>query len=246
VTAACGPVTQIESVPDPGTERNDFMKRLKSMLFAAAAAVALAGGTAARADINWTIDWTPSNSSVLATNGTVIKFSNLGPSAQTTSAILPVSGFTATNLSIGPLGTLPDNLGASGQNYQMQAKITDQNGTSQTAFLSGTLMGTITSKGAFITNLYTVPSATLTFNETDGSKDTYVINLGQFTQPGTNTLNTVGGIGATVAVTNTGGTGSGAPHGTPEPSTMALGGLGMFFTGLMGWRRRNRNAALVG
>jgi hypothetical protein len=224
------------------------MKRLKSVLFAAAAAVALAGGSSARADINWAVDWSPSNSSITAMNGTVIKFSNLTLIPQTTSATFPTVTFTATNLSIGPLGTLPDNLGPHGQNFQMQAFIVDPNGTSKTAFLTGNLSGTIQSGGANIAYTPIAPTQTLTFQENDGSTNTYVVSLTGFSPPGSGSkgLSTVGGLGGEITVTNTPGGGGGSPHDTPEPSTLALGGLGMMFTGLMGWLRRNRKAAIAG
>src|SRR5262249_24534759 len=154
---------------------------------------------------------------------TQISFKNLGPTTQTTTSSLPVIGFTVTNLTIGPITNLPDDLGPSGQNYQMQAKITDPNGQSKTAFLSGTLMtpngpGTITASGANITNLFTVPSATLDFAESNGSTDHYVITLNAYSPPGSGgQLSTQGALGATVAVTNTGGGGGGGnPHDTPE------------------------------
>jgi hypothetical protein len=225
------------------------MKRLKSVLFAAAAAVALAGGSSARANIDWAIDWSPSNSSVTMMGGTQIQFSNLGLLPQTTSTTNPTATFTASNLTLGS-GPVPDSLG-SGQNFQMQAKIVDANGQTQIAFLSGTLFGGIfkNSLGTVTSNITSnigsvMPTQTLKFTEMDGSTNTYVVTLTSLAPPEVGA--TKGAIGASVTVTNTGGGGGGSPHDTPEPSTLALGGLGMMFTGLMGWLRRNRNAAVAG
>jgi hypothetical protein len=94
-----------------------------------------------------------------------------------------------------------------------------------------------------VSNSFNSPT-TISYTFT-GSGDTYKVVLNGYLPPGSGTnITTSGGFSADVYATGPGN--SGNPHGTPEPSTMALGGLGTFFTGLMAWRRRNRNAALVG
>jgi hypothetical protein len=160
----------------------------------------------------------------------------------------------ATNLTItmAPMVT-SDTLGVAGQNYQLKVQITDNSPTNitspQTLTFSGNLKGTLTTTGASVMNSFTgLTTQTLTFFQNNKTEDIFTITMDGFVSPGSGgTISTKGAIGADVTVVNKEvGGGGGNPHDTPEPSTLALGGLGMMFTGLMAWRRRNRNAALLG
>lgn len=215
------------------------MKRLKSFLFAAALAAVLTGGATARADINWHADWTPSNNFIPAGLSSTINFSNLANAGFTTTSSLPVISTPASNLSISTTVVGADTF--SNQGYALSLKLTDDASGSFHIFnFSGKLSGVITMAGASVSNVFDAPT---TLSSLIGNNN-YTVTLNGFVAPGSgHNINTVGGIGADI--TAVAGDDNGQPHGTPEPSTLALGGLGMVFTGLMAWRRRNRNAALA-
>jgi hypothetical protein len=218
------------------------MKRLKNLLFATAAAVALAGGTAARADISWQANWTPGTNSLSVGPSSQITFTNLASAGYTTTAAQPVITTPVTNLAIVTTAptTSPDVFVDKG--YVLGLQITDMASLkTMNLTFSGSLSGTISVGGASITNTFNTPT---TQSVTFANGDKYTVTLDGFVPPGSGTnITTQGAIGADVTATGPGG-GGGSPHGTPEPSTLALGGLGMAFTGLMAWRRR-RNAALA-
>jgi len=220
------------------------MKRLKSLLFAAAVAVALAGGSAARADINWEANWTPGTSSLTVGPSSSVTFTNLASAGYTTTTAQPVISTPVTNLGIVSTAS-PDTPDVfSGKGYTLLLQLTDMaSGKTQNLTFGGALSGSASSNGSSISNLFGSPT-TQTLNFANG--DQYVVTIGPFVPPGNaGTSSPLGAIGATVTATSSNTGGGGSPQGTPEPSTLALGGLGMAFTGLMAWRRRNRNAALA-
>jgi PEP-CTERM motif len=214
------------------------MERVKKLLYAAAVATCLAGAASARADISWTADWTPSNNFIAVGPSTNINFSNLAATNYTTSSALPVVSVPATNLTIS--SSASSTVTFSGAVYSLSLKITDgPSGATGIFNFTGTLSGTITQTGAWVNNVFNTPTS---ITKTIGA-DTYTVTLSGYVPPGTPTsINTVGGIGATITVVP--GNSSGSPHGTPEPSTLVLAGLGMAFTGLGAWRRK-RNAGQV-
>jgi hypothetical protein len=220
------------------------MKRLKSLLFAAAAAVALAGGSAARADISWEANWTPGALALTVGPSSVINFTNLANGGYVTlsGATMPITTpITNTSVITTATPTSPDSF--TNKMYALNLVLTDSlSGLTHTFNFSGALSGSVSTGGGTVSNVFGA-GTTQTFTFADG--DSYKVVLNGYLPPGSGkNITTQGGFSADVYATGPGN--SGNPHGTPEPSTMALGGLGMFFTGLMAWRRRNRTAAIVG
>jgi hypothetical protein len=219
------------------------MKRWKSLLFAAAAAVALAGGSAARADIAWQANWSPGSLALGVGPSTVINFTNLANAGyvtlagQTTPVTTPISNTSIVTTAAPPGDSF------SNKSYSFSLVLTDTlSGTTKTATFTGMLSGSASTGGGTVTNVFG-PNSTQTLSFSNG--DVYKVVLNNFSAPGSGQgITTQGAFTADVYATGPGN--SGNPHGTPEPSTMALAGLGSFFTGLMAWRRRTRNAALVG
>jgi hypothetical protein len=62
----------------------------------------------------------------------------------------------------------------------------------------------------------------------------YTVAVTSYAPPGPPTATNPGSIGALVGVT---------PAAAPEPSTLALGGLGLSMLGVRWWRRRSRRTA---
>jgi PEP-CTERM motif len=201
----------------------------------------LCGASQARADISWHADWDPGALALTVGPSSVINFTNLHGSGYTTTALQPVISTPVTNLSIvtTATSTAPDVFSSVG--YSLKLTLTDDlSGLTHTFSFTGMLLsGSISTSGASVTNVFG-PNASQSFTFANGDK--YVVTLDGYVPPGSGTnITTVGGIGADV--TATGPSGSGNPHGTPEPSTLALGGLGMAFTGLMAWRKRRLQLA---
>jgi len=220
------------------------MKRLKSLLFATAVAVVLAGGASARADISWSADWsgpstitTPAGSQISVTNYT----NDNEKSASGLAVPVNIANGTITKFATGTdtFSNMP---------YTFTLKLTEGNQT-QTLSFTGSLSGQIGSSQV-VTNSFGSNPMQSSAAFADGTVITVDFNgYLPIKPPGTGTnVQGEGGWGVDItAVAGTpGGGGSGSPHGTPEPSTLALGGLGMVFTSLMAWRRRNRNAAFAG
>lgn len=217
------------------------MKRLKRLLFAAALAVGLLGAASAQADINWHADWTPSDSSVVAGPKSNISFTNLANSLYTTTSALPVISTPVTNLTIVTTLGKGEHETFLPQNYKMSLLLTDDLSGNTHAFnFLGTLAGTISNSGASVVNVFDPLTKSQEFTFANGNH--YKIDLNSYVPPGSgDNVNTKGAFGADITVT--GNPDNGHVHDSPEPSTLALAGLGMAFTGLVAWRRRNRKVA---
>jgi PEP-CTERM motif len=214
---------------------------MKRSLLYALPALLLFAGSQARADISWHADWDPGSLALTVGPSSVIDFTNLHGSAYTTTALQPVISTPVTNLSIVTTASssAPDVF--SNKGYTLNLVITDDLSglTHHFTFTGMLLSGSISTSGASVTNVFG-PNATQSFTFSNGDK--YVVSLDGYVPPGSGTnITTVGGIGADVTVTGPGSNGN--THATPEPTTLALAGLGMAFTGLVAWRKRRIQSA---
>lgn len=223
------------------------MKRFKKFVCAAALAVGLLGAASAQADVHWQANWSPSNDVIIAGDDSTVEFTNLNKSSYTTTAKLPVINTPTTNLTIKTEAPTNDPDVFVGQNYKLVLELTDTaSGKTKSFDFLGKLSGTISTAGAAISNMFDPVTAIQTWTVPENG-NFYTINLKDFVAPGSaSNINTKGAMGADITVVA--GDGGGQVHDTPEPSTLALAGLGMAFTGLAAWRRRKLNAAtdLVG
>lgn len=223
------------------------MKRLKKTLFAAALVAGLLAAASAQADVHWQADWIPSDTTIIAGPKSSINFTNLKKSGYTTTAALPVISTPATNLTIITslkAGEAPESF--SKQAYKLSLDLTDNDSGAIKRFdFVGYLSGTISNAGSSVFNLFEPLTDFQTWTAPSGNH--YTIDLNGYVAPGSgDNINTQGAIGADITVVA--GEGGGQVHETPEPSSMALAGLGMAFTSLIAWRRRrlggaNRNAS---
>jgi hypothetical protein len=121
--------------------------------------------------------------------------------------------------------------------YTLSLTLTDKpSGKTGVVTFTGELDGTAWKHGSNITNTFTGP---LTQTITLGN-DVYTVTLGAYLPPGPPGRKNKGGIDAMIAVVPL----SGSPPATPEPSTLALAGLGLTLTGFAAWRKR-RSLALA-
>jgi hypothetical protein len=173
----------------------------------------------------------------------VIDFTNLSNASYTTTTAQPVISTPVTNLSIVTTAPVSAPDVFSGKTYSLMMTVTDDasvTNNTHTFTFTGALTGSISTGGSYITNVFGANS-TQSFTFANGDK--YVVTLDGFVPPSSGTnVTTVGAIGADVAA-NVSVSNSGSPHGTPEPSTLALGGLGIVFAGLGAWRRRQAQRA---
>jgi hypothetical protein len=200
-----------------------------------AVAVVLLGTTTTRADlISWGYNWAPVATSVTAGTGYVSFTNELPNTAQGNSNIV------ATNLGVFSMANpgTPDTFAASGANdgeYTLKINLTDP-ATSATGTLmfTGQLQGSFSQFSANITNTFTG----LTTQSIDLGDTHFVVTMDSYTPPGPPGSVNHGSIAAFVEV-------SPRDHlaGVPEPSTMALAGIGVGLAGLAAWRRRRRAAA---
>jgi PEP-CTERM motif len=211
---------------------------MKRVVFLTLPALLMLGASQVRADINWQANWSPGSPALTVGPSSVINFTNLSNAAYTTTTAQPIISTPVTNLSIVTTAPVSAPDVFSSKSYSLTLTVTDAasiTNNSHTFTFTGALSGSISTGGSFITNAFG-PNATQSFTFANG--DMYVVSLDGFVPPSSGkNITTVGAIGANVAA-NVSVTNSGAPHGTPEPSTLALGGLGMVFAGLGAWRKR--------
>jgi len=227
------------------------MKRFKVRLFAAALGLVLATGANARAAVGWGVDWSPTTNTV--TMGTamvgsppmpspvLINFTNPGfqafsqPSSQTTASNLTLTATNSTPLVVLQTGA---------QTFQVQAKVYDgttMSAPSQIVTFTGKLWGSFATGGVTTNSSWTTPTMqNITFS---GTGDKFVVAILGLQGPPIPSLSAHPGQILAQITETPGNPNNGGPHGTPEPSTMLMGCMGLSFLGFASWRKRNRQAA---
>jgi hypothetical protein len=208
------------------------MKIASGFLYPAAIALLLGTGLTAHAGlVNWSYDWSRTPAVVLAGTGGVTLTNEPGASAAGSSDIV------ATNLKVfsSADAATPDHL--SPTPYTLTMVLTDSaSHASTTLNFAGMLSGTFSLGSAHIANSFVGPtSATVVLGG-----NTYSVSMGSYSPPGPPSGSNSGSISAHVDVVAGTNGGGGHVSGTPEPSTMVLGGLGLGFMGLVSWRKRRR------
>jgi hypothetical protein len=208
------------------------MERRKLFLGTLALAAVLLGTSTARANlISWGYNWAPGSPTVTTGTGGV-SFSN-----EPSHVAVGTSVVVASNLDVFSSAKpgKPDTFGALQGNYSLTVTLTDI-ATSSTGSLTftGQLQGNFSNASANVTNTFTGPTTqAITIGNT-----VFTVTMGYYPPPGPPGSLNHGSIAATVAV---------APGDhiarVPEPSTMALAGIGVGLAGLGAWRRRRRPPA---
>lgn len=128
--------------------------------------------------------------------------------------------------------TTPDVFGPGDGNYTLSLALKDiDSGVNGTLTFTGKLQGQFSQYNALVTNTFnspTVQSILLGYT-------TFVVTLYSYTPPGPPNQANLGSIGAMVEVSS-----MKPAQATPEPSSMALAGLGLGAAGLAAWRRRRQ------
>jgi hypothetical protein len=216
-------------------------------------ALLLYTGSQAQAEINWQANWKPGSLALIVGPSSVIDVTNLHNASYETPSGTQVRT-PVSNLWIITTATPQHPNGFVNEHYSFGLVIKDtRSGLSHDFKFTGTLSGVISTAGSYIKNVFG-PKATQTFTFADGDK--YTVKLNGFTMPNTiHGIPSMGSFSAQITAmappppphVNTIMAGAAhffgaadVPQGTPEPSTLALGGLGSVFTGLLAWRRRNR------
>ncbi len=207
------------------------MKR-SSILFGSALALTLMFGTQVRADfISWTYDWHRNPLAVAADPGGT---GGISLTNEPTNHAVGTSDVVATNLRTFSDATPshPDTF--TNKLYSLILTLTD-NASKQTGKLifTGELNGTVTANSADITNTWlSQTTQTLTLGHS-----TFTVSMNPFSPPGPPSATNAGGVSTHVVVAPSSGGGGGGPPHAPEPSTLALSGLGLSFLGLASWRK---------
>jgi hypothetical protein len=210
------------------------MKRRFSIL-AAAVCLLLAAGTQAKAGIGWQYDFTPigGSNTIVSDNG----HSTLTLTNQPLFSAVGNSDVIATH--IGVNSTTPDATPDSfkSEPYTIKLLLKDTaSGASTTLNFSGMISGLVSAHSANTSNVFNSPIQYLGIHL---GHNIYDVFIGPYTGPGPGG-GLSGSIGAHINVRSDGG--GGGPPSTPEPSSMALAGLGLAFSGLAAWRRRRQMA----
>ncbi len=182
------------------------------------------GGSAARADaVSWSYIWTPSKPNVYA-DKTTTSYVTMSPAAGT---VLGPSDVVVSNLNVVSNAdpNTPATLAHAGYGVTLLLVDSASHQFGPLDF-SGEFNGSISSQSSLFGNTFLDGGPkTLTL----GGR-TYTVQLTSFTPPGPPGASNQGSISATVTV-------------SPEPSTLALAGLGMALTGVASWRRRRQALA---
>jgi hypothetical protein len=205
----------------------------------------------ARAEISWQANWTPGSLAKVVGPRSVIDFTNLHNASYETPSGTQVRT-PVSNLWIITTATEAHPDGFLDKEYSMRLRIKDdRSGLTHVFKFTGELSGVISMGTSLIKNVFG-PNATQSFTFADGDK--YTVKLDGYKAPNTSHGYPVEGhLSAQITVTGPGSSpppSSGSahlveaaieqPHGTPEPSTLVLGGLGLAFSGALAWRKRTR------
>jgi hypothetical protein len=197
-------------------------------LAALAIALCLFGAGQARADFTpWDYNWTPS-ASVLQSDvpgQASILFSNEpGGSAQGTTSVVAANLKTSSSADPSAPGTFTN------APYSLSLAILDKaSGKAGNLTFSGTLNGAVSSGSSILTNTYTSPET----QSVQVGNHVYSVKIGPFAPPGPPSANISGSIAAMATVT---------VADAPEPSTLALAGMGLSMFGGWWWKRRRSRA----
>jgi hypothetical protein len=193
-------------------------------------AIVLVGSaaTANAAPIKWGYDWSAPPGFVTAGAGKVTlsneKYNNAAGGSHVVATQLQVFS-TAHPLT-------PDAFSASGGGYTLTINLKDiESGETGSLTFTGKLQGKISQFSANVTNTFSSPAAqSILLGYTS-----FVVTMSSYTPPGPPDQLNYGSIGALVEVSSLK-----PAERTPEPSTMALAGIGAGIAGLSAWRRRRK------
>lgn len=181
--------------------------------------------------IQWGYDWSASPSFVTAGAGKVTLSNETSHTAAGNSHVV------ATQLQVfssaDPL--TPDTFGAGDGNYALTINLKDiASGLTGSLTFTGKLQGSISALSSNVTNTFNAPTVkSLLLGFTN-----FTVTMDSYTPPGPPDQINFGSIGAMVTVTSL----KPSDERTPEPSTMALAGIGAGIAGLSAWRRRRKAA----
>jgi hypothetical protein len=202
-------------------------------------AAAPAWATPTTPQIQWSYNFTPSQSFVSSDSGSgTVAFTNEPTKSATNS-----SDVVVTNLRVSSTAspTNPDTFTSNGA-WKVSLTLTDSaSGASNTMTFTGKLGGSFSASNSNVTNNFT-GQTNYTWKAPNGNA--YAINVVGYTPPGPPTASNSGSISAFVSVTPAGSSG-GHTAGAPEPSSLVLSCLGLGFAGLMSWRKRRRSLAAL-
>lgn len=209
------------------------MKRAPLLRSAALAALLLCA-TSARADlIQWGYRWEAIPTTVTAGSGLVELTPEIYRTARGSSDIV------AANLHVqsSALPSSPDVFTPLDGNYQLRLHLTDV-ATSTTGYIDffGQLQGRFSQSNSQVTNTFLAPSSQTV---TVGSA-VFDVSLVYYTPPGPPAQGNLGSIGGHVNVSANPDL---DPASVPEPSSLALAGLGLGAAGLAAWKRRRQAGA---
>ncbi len=197
-----------------------------------AALCVLLGSTAISASpIQWGYDWSASPAFVTAGTGKVTLSSEPYKTAAGNSHVV------ATQLKVYSTAppASPDTFGPADGFYSLTINLKDisSSATGSLTF-TGKLSGSFSQLSSNVSNTFTGPTVqSILLGYT-----TFVVTMSSYTPPGPPDQLNFGSIGALVEVSSLK-----PAERTPEPSTLALAGLGAGIAGFSAWRRRRRQAA---
>ncbi|MFO0880642.1 MAG: PEP-CTERM sorting domain-containing protein [Gemmataceae bacterium] len=208
------------------------MMRAQLMRLLALTAVMFTASQAGAAPIKWGYDWS-ATPFVTAGSGKVTFSDESYRQAAGNSFVVAAQLQTVSSASY----LTPDTFGPGDGNYSLSVWLKDiDSGLSGTLTFTGKLQGQFSQLNSLVSNTFnspTVQSILLGYT-------TFIVRLDSYTPPGPSNQLNLGSIGATVEVSSLK-----PAQNTPEPSSMALAGLGLGAAGLAAWRRRRqqRNAS---
>jgi len=210
------------------------MNKICGLLCAAiAVSIGLAvNSSLAQAGVLWTANWIAEKPNIISASGNnqLLLSDEIGFHGDGNQSM------TATRITVGePFSTSSGGTDSfTDQNYALRLTLTDEASNETTDLLfAGDISGTITPDSAALTNDFHSPtSRTVTLGDYE-----YEVTIGPFTPEGQD--GEAGTIYASVRVTPTGDdTPPPSPNEAPEPTSLALAGLGASCAAWAAWRRR--------
>ncbi|MFO0843316.1 MAG: PEP-CTERM sorting domain-containing protein [Gemmataceae bacterium] len=199
-------------------------------LLAVALGLAGSAGTADGGPIRWGYDWSASPGFVTAGAGKVTL------SNETYHKAAGDSHVVATQLQVVSTASpqAPDTFATGGGGYSLTINLKDlDSGETGSLTFTGKLQGSFSQLSANVTNTFTSPTVqSLLLGFTS-----FVVVMDAYTPPGPPDQLNFGSIGAMVEVASLK-----PADNSPEPSAVALAGIGAGIAGLSAWRRRRKAA----